>query len=123
MKNKIIILVCIITFIILAFISTIISVNLTGVFNPISSVYNISKIILDKDELYVVAQNKPWKIMFAKSYIDEKTAQDILDEYMKKDGYEIVDRMGSIITYKNEKGYEKRIHFSVNAYYSIWEWI
>lgn len=123
MKKKILILVCIIIFIVLAFISMIVSANLTGVLNPISSVYNISKIILDEDELYVVAQNKPWKIMFAKSHIDGKSAQDILDEYMRKDGYEMSDRMGSIITYKNEKGYEKRIHLSVNKYYSLWEWI
>ena len=123
MKKKILILVCIIIFIVLAFISMIVSANLTGVLNPISSVYNVSKIILDKDELYVVAQNKPWKIMFAKSYINGKSAQDILDEYMKNEGYEMSDRMGSIITYKNENGNEKRIHFSVNKYYSLWEWI
>ena len=42
---------------------------------------------------------------------------------MKNDGYEMSDRMGSIITYKNEIGNEKRVHFSVNKYYSIWEWI
>ncbi len=123
MKNKIIVIVCIIVFILLTFFSVILSVNLTGVFNPISSVYNVSKIILDKDELYVVAQNKPWKIMFAKTHINEKSAQDILDEYMKNEGYEISDRMGNIITYKNENGNEKRIHFSINKYYSIWEWI
>ncbi len=123
MKKKIIILVCIISFIGLSFISMIISVNLTGVFNPISSVYNISKVMFDDDELYVVAQRKPWKIMFSKPYFDGKSAQNILDEYMKNDGYEISDRMGSIITYKNDNGNERRIHFSVNKYYSIWEWI
>ena len=123
MKKKIIILVCIISFLVLAFISMIISVNLTGVFNPISSVYNISKVTFDEDELYVVAQKKPWKIMFSKSYVDGKSAQDILDEYMRNDGYEMCDRMGSIITYKNEVGNERRIHFSVNKYYALWEWI
>lgn len=41
----------------------IISVNITGVFNPISAVYNISKVMFDEDELYVVAQKKPWKIL------------------------------------------------------------
>ena len=101
----------------------IISANLTGVLNPISSIYNVSKVILDKDEMYVVAQNKPWKIMFSKAYKDGKSAQDILDEFMKNDGYEIYDRMGSIITYKNESGNERRIHFTVNKYYSLWEWI
>jgi len=123
MKKKITILVCIISFIALAFISMIISANLTGVFNPISSVYNISKVMFDDDELYVIAQNKPWKIMFSKTNANGKSAQDILDEYMKNEGYEIFDRMGSIITYKNESGNEKRIHFSVNKYYSLWEFI
>ena len=101
----------------------IISVNITGVFNPISAVYNISKVMFDEDELYVVAQKKPWKIMFSKPYIDGESAQDILDEYMKNDGYEMSDRMGSMITYKNKEGNERRIHFSVNKYYSIWEWV
>ena len=123
MKKKITILVCIISFIGIAFISMIISANLTGVLNPISSVYNISKVMFDEDELYVVAQNKPWKIMFSKTHSNGKSAQDILDEYMKEKGYEISDRMGSIITYKNENGNEKRAHFSVNNYYALWEWI
>ena len=114
MKKKIVIIVCIISFIAIGFISMIISANLTGVFNPISAVYNISKVMFDEDELYVVAQKKPWKIMFSKPYIDGKSAQDILDEYMKNDG---------MITYKNEEGNERRIHFSVNKYYSLWEWI
>ena len=123
MKRKIIILVCIISFIAIGYISMIISVNITGVFNPISAVYNISKVMLDEDELYVVAQKKPWKIMFSKPYIDGESAQDILDEYMKNDGYEMSDRMGSMITYKNKEGNERRIHFSVNKYYSLWEWV
>lgn len=123
MKKKIVILVCIISFIFLGFISMIISVNLIGVFNPISAVYNISKVMFDEDELYVVAQKKPWKIMFSKPYIDGKSTQDILDEYMKNDGYVMSDRMGSMITYKNEESNERRIHFSVNKYYSLWEWI
>lgn len=123
MKKKIIIVVCIIVFVVLSFISMIISANLTGVLNPISSVYSISKVMFDEHELYVVAQNKPWKIMFSKPSADGKSAQEILDEYMKKEGYEMSDRLGSIITYKNENGNEKRIHFSVNQYYSLWEWI
>ena len=123
MKKKIKILISIIIFIIISFGSVVISANLTGVLNPISSVVSISRVILDEDDMYVVAQNKPWKIMFAKSYIDGKSAQDILNEYMENDGYEMSDRMGSVITYKNEDGNERRIHFSVNKYYSIWEWI
>lgn len=123
MKKKIIIFISVIALSVISFFSVIVSANLTGVLNPISSVYNISKIILDEDELYVVAQRKPWKIMFAKSYVDGKSAQDILDEYMRDDGYEMHDRMGSIITYKNDSGNERRIHFLVNKYYSLWEWI
>ena len=123
MKKKIITLVCIIVFLVVAFISMIVSVNLTGVFNPISAVYNISKIMFDEDELYVVAQKKPWKIMFSKTYKGGKSAQDLLDEYMKDAGYVASDRMGNMITYKNENGNEKRIHFSVNEYCSIWEWV
>lgn len=123
MKKKIKILISIIIFIIISFVSVVVSVNLTGVLNPVSSVVSISRVILDEDDMYVVVQNKPWKIMIAKSYIDGKSAQDILDEYMENDGYEMSDRMGSVITYKNEDGNERRIHFSVNKYYSIWEWI
>ena len=82
MKKKLIILCNIIAISAVSFFSVIISANLTGVLNPISSVYNISKIILDNDEMYVVAQRKPWKIMFAKSSVDGKSAQDILDEYI-----------------------------------------
>lgn len=123
MKKKIIIFISVIAFSVISFFSVIVSANLTGVLNPFSSLYNVSKIILDQDELYVVAQNKPWKIMFAKPYIDGKSAQDILDEYMRNDGYEMYARMGSIITYKNERGDERRIHFTVNKYYSLWEWI
>ena len=117
------ILVSIIVFIIIVFISIIISANTTGVLNPISSVYNMTKILCVEDELYVVAQSKPWKIMFSKPSADGKPAIELLDDFMKSDGYELTDRMGSILTYTNEKGYERRIHFSVNKYYSIWEWI
>lgn len=123
MKKKIIILICVIVFVIVSCVSVIISVNVTGVLNPIASVYSILKVNLDKDETYVVAQKKPWKIMIAKPYMDGKSANELLDEYMKNDGYEEYDRMGSVITYKNEKGNERRIHFSVNKYFSLWEWI
>lgn len=116
-------IICIVSFIALVFASVIISANLTAVLNPVSSVYNISKVMLDKDALYVTAQNKPWKVMFSKSYIDEKSAQDILDDFMSNDGYEMSDRNGSLIIYKNEKGNERRIHISVNKYYSVWEWV
>ena len=41
---------------------------------------------------------------------------------MAERGYTTTDRMGSIIIYSNGINVEK-VHFSVNKYYSIWEWI
>lgn len=123
MKKRIIILISIVILAIVSFVSVIVSANTTGVLNPIMSVYSVLKVNFDKDKVYVIAQKKPWKIMIAKPGMEEKSAQELLDEYMKKDGYEESNRMGSIITYKNEDGNERRIHFSVNKYYSLWEWI
>ena len=57
------------------------------------------------------------------SYLGEYSAKDLLDEYMEDDGYYESDRMGSLITYKNDKGNERKIHLSVNKYYSLWEWV
>lgn len=123
MRKKVVIIIGILVFLLLAFLSMIISANKTGVLNPIAAATSIFRILWVEEDLYVVAQEKPWKIMIAKSNLEDKSAKEILDDFMKKEGYEISDQMGSVITYKNEKGYEKRIHFSVNKYYSIWEWI
>ena len=41
---------------------------------------------------------------------------------MKERGFEQTDRHGSLIIYSNGTDYEK-IHFSINEYYSVWEWI
>ena len=107
----------------LVFVSIIVSASVTTVFNPIMSVYSILKVNLDKDEVYVLAQKKPWKVMIAKDSMNDKSAKDLLDEYMEDDGYFESDRMGSLITYKNDKGNERKIHLSVNKYYSLWEWV
>lgn len=107
----------------LVFVSIIVSASVTTVFNPIMSVYCILKVNLDKDEVYVLAQKKPWKVMIAKDSMEDKSAKDLLDEYMEDDGYFESDRMGSLITYKNDKGNERKIHLSVNKYYSLWEWV
>lgn len=107
----------------LVFVSIIVSASVTTVFNPIMSVYSILKVNLDKDEVYVLAQKKPWKVMIAKDSMNDKSAKDLLDEYMEDDGYYESDRMGSLITYKNDKGNERKIHLSVNKYYSLWEWV
>lgn len=120
MKKKIFILVSIL---IVCIISVAVSASVTTVINPIMSVYSILKVNLDKDEVYVLAQKKPWKVMIAKDSMDDKSAKDLLDEYMEDDGYFESDRMGSLITYKNDKGNERKIHLSVNKYYSLWEWV
>ena len=105
------------------FVSIIVSASVTTVINPIMSVYSILKVNLDKDEVYVLAQKRPWKVMIAKDSLGDKSAKDLLDEYMEDDGYYESDRMGSLITYKNDKGNERKIHLSVNKYYSLWEWV
>ena len=91
----------------------------------ISDIYSNEALLvnLDKDEVYVLAQKKPWKVMIAKDSMEDKSAKDLLDEYMEADGYYESDRMGSLITYKNDKGNERKIHLSVNKYYSLWEWV
>ncbi len=118
--KKIIISICVLGFVVL---SIVISASVTTVFNPIVSIYSILKVNLDKDEIYVLAQKKPWKVMIAKDSMEDKSAKDLLDEYMEDDGYYESDRMGSLITYKNDKGNERKIHLSVNKYYSLWEWV
>lgn len=118
--KKIIISICVLGFVVL---SIVISASVTTVFNPIVSIYSILKVNLDKDEIYVLAQKKPWKVMIAKDSLEDKSAKDLLDEYMEDDGYFESDRMGSLITYKNDKGKERKIHLSVNKYYSLWEWV
>ena len=118
--KKFIISICVLGFVVF---SIIISASVTTVFNPIMSVYSILKVNFDKDEVYVLAQKKPWKVMIAKDSMEDKSAKDLLDEYMEDDGYYESDRMGSLITYKNDKGNERKIHLSVNKYYSLWEWV
>lgn len=123
MKKKMIGLISISVFMILLVISVILSYNVTSVLNPISSIYSVLKVNIDKDKIYVMAQKKPWKVMIAKSDMNGKSGVELLNEYMENDGYFESDRMGSIITYKNQQGNERRIHYSVNKYYSLWEWI
>ena len=47
MKKKIIIIISVIALTILSFVSVIVSANVTGVLNPISSVYSILKVNLN----------------------------------------------------------------------------
>ncbi|MBQ7410536.1 MAG: hypothetical protein IJW20_04045 [Clostridia bacterium] len=119
MKKKIIITVILVLFLLI--IGVIVSFNKISSFNPTISGYGILKILFT-DEEYIVIQSNPYKVIVAKPNQGEKTANDLLDEYMYKRGFYKEDRMGSMISYGNETTIET-IHFSVNAYYSVWEWI
>lgn len=118
-KQKIIIVGAII--LIIFIIGVIISFNKFSTINPISSICGVIQIsITDKD--YTVIQNKPWKVIVSKAPNNDRYAQQILDEYMEQRGFYTTDRMGSVITYSNGTDIE-RVQFSVNKYYSVWEWI
>lgn len=89
-------------------------------FNPISTCIGVMKILFT-DEEYVTIQKYPYKVIIAKPNQTEKTANELLDEYMSKKGFYKADRLGSIISYTNGTEFEN-IHFSINTYYSLWEW-
>ena len=97
------------------------SFNKFSTFNSFSSFIGVAKILFTNTE-YDVIQNNPYKVIIAKPNTERKLANDLLDEYMKERGFEQTDRHGSLIIYSNGTDYEK-IHFSINAYYSVWEWI
>ncbi|HIT70951.1 MAG TPA: hypothetical protein IAD08_03445 [Candidatus Scatovivens faecipullorum] len=119
MKKKIIIPIIIV--LILLIMSIVVSFNKFSTFNPISSLCGVIEIsITDKE--YTIIQTKPWKVIVSKATNNDRYAQLILDEYMAERGYTTTDRMGSIIIYSNGINVEK-VHFSVNKYYSVWEWI
>ena len=117
-KTKIIII-SVIAFLILLG-SIIFSFNKFSTFNSLSSFIGVIKIMFTNAE-YDVIQNIPYKVIIAKPNTESKTANELLDEYMNSRGYFKSDRFGSEIIYSNGTDYEG-VHFSVNAYYSVWEW-
>lgn len=120
MKNKkTIILICIIA--ILLFLGSVMfSFNKFSTFNSFSSGLGLVKILFTNAE-YDVIQRNPNKVIIAKPNTESKTANELLDEYMNEKGFFKSDRHGSVIIYSNGTEYES-VHFSVNAYYSLWEW-
>lgn len=88
-----------------------------AVINPLSTCIGLGKILLTDTE-YTVVQNKPFKVIFSK----DENAQELLDKYMNERGFYIEDRMGGLLIYTDGKD-EESINFSVNGYYSIWEWV
>ena len=121
MKNKVKLIIAIIIILLIIIGSTIFSFNKFATFNSMSSFVCVIKILFTNTE-YDVIQSNPYKVIIAKPNTERKLANDLLDEYMKERGFEKSDRHGSMIIYSNGIDYEK-IHFSVNAYYSVWEWI
>lgn len=112
MKKKLLIFIIII----LAIILVLFSFFKFNVYNPISAFSGIIKILFSEVE-YVVVQEKPAKVIFAKPDIA------IFEKYMEDNGYKCLeeDRMGSIYVYKNDT-HEVTIQFSMNQYYSKWIW-
>ena len=122
MKNKIILIVIIALLIVGIGISIIVSFEKFSTFNPISALSGIIKVTTTEAK-YVVIQKKPWQVIIAKPTYDDKSAQELLDEYMAERGYYSEDekRMGALITYSNGTD-SQRVFFIVNGYYSVWEW-
>lgn len=121
MGKKVKIFITIIVIALLIIFSIILSFNKFSTFNSFSAFTGVLKIIFTDTE-YITIQNVPYKVMVSQPNSDNRTANDLLDKYMYKRGFYKDDRMGSMITYTNGVDYEK-VHFSVNAYYSVWEWI
>ena len=105
---------CILIFIIaMAF-----SIYKFGVINPISSGIGMLRVLIANTD-YVVVQRFPYRVIFA----SPEGAQDTLDSYMEKRGFEEVEdmRMGSILVYRKGDMIEK-LNYKVNGYYSMWSW-
>lgn len=106
---------------ILLAISVLFSMAKFAVINPFSACFGMAKILCTNTK-YTIVQSEPYKVAFAKSEYNGKVAQEFLDEYMETRGFIQKDRNGSIVIYINGND-EERIQFSVNKYYSVWEWI
>lgn len=121
MSKKIKIIIISLIIVTLLFFSIVLSFNKFSTFNSFSAFTGVLKILFT-DTAYTTIQNVPYKVMVAQPNQDEKTANDLLNEYMYKRGFYQEDRLGSMIIYSDGTNSE-RVLFSVNAYYSVWEWI
>ena len=121
MKNKVKLIIAISIIVLIVIGSIIFSFNKFSTFNSMSSFSGVINILFTNTE-YDVIQRNPYKVIIAKPNTELRTANELLDDYMKERGFKKSDRYGSMIIYSNGIDYEK-IHFSVNAYYSVWEWV
>lgn len=103
--------------------STIFSIVKFSVWNPFSSCFGMLEILFT-DKEYTIVQNTPNRVVFSKTAdTSNKSSGKFLDEYMESRGFYFVpeEQMGGILVYSN--GSEKEyISFSINKYYSKWEW-
>ena len=103
--------------------STIFSIVKFSVWNPFSSCFGMLEILFT-DKEYTIVQNTPNKVVLSKTAdTSNKSSGKFLDEYMESRGFYFVpeEQMGGILVYSN--GSEKEyISFSINKYYSKWEW-
>ena len=71
--------------------------------NPFLSGFGFFQIIFT-DKQYVVVQNYPQKVVFSKQFSPEskKTGKEIFEEYMKKEGFEFGEQLGTEFTFYKE---------------------
>lgn len=79
--------------------------------------------ILYTDTPYMIVQHFPKKVVFRKTDSFNISSKDFLNKYMEKRGYHEIEnqQMGLTLVYSN--GYQiEKINFTINGYYSKWEW-
>ena len=90
--------------------------------NPFLSGFGFFQIIFT-DKQYVVVQNYPQKVVFSKQFSPEskKTGKEIFEEYMKKEGFEFGEQLGTEFTFYKENKKET-IYWYAHGLFNIWEW-
>ena len=118
MRKKMFLKIGIATCILIFIMAMAFSIYKFGVINPISSGIGMLRVLIANTD-YVVVQRFPYRVVLA----SPEKAQDTLDSYMEKRGFEEVEdmRMGSILVYRKGDIIEK-LNYKVNGYYSIWSW-
>lgn len=120
MKNKKvkISLEILILLIIILTIGMFVSISKFGVINPFQTAFGLSKIMFT-DTDYVQIQDKP-KVIVSKP----NNAYEMFLDFMKSEGYNYLEgeQLGSMFVFE-KSGVQEKVIFSVNAYFSKWNWI
>ncbi|SBW01247.1 conserved exported hypothetical protein [uncultured Eubacteriales bacterium] len=116
--NKKRIIIAAISLLIIGSLVCLVSYDKFHVVNPISSGIGFLKILTGKEE-YVVIQESPKRVVLA----SPDRAWDLFLKTMEQDGYTYSEseRMGALCFFTKENK-KVEVFFSLNAYYSIWEW-